>query len=364
MSWKLAVGSARCVRARQCIGKSCHALSSLKIARGTLLWLKTNAISVAGRRWTARATFSSKVLGEFELCFHYDLLYKTLQELAGGHHWHNKWMRQMQAYRRCGMSVTQICALSSVYSHFREACIDFVELMDIDYRALLSCKCENQHQHLVAHGISVSCPLRKLHLLGPWLPQDEGLLPQQQHGSEYHHRHAVQDAELRRWLRAFASASGLDAASFGSMIGCCDRLQWPEMADLLRALSEEQDERTVAFKWARKLLCELGANSPAWAIVPDLHLPLLREWLQVTQAMLTAPLHQRRVVMATWSHAQDDVVRCGLPKLWEAMREIHRVSAAQEDPPNLLTLVDLMVRLKQVCLVSSTLPLCMRAQQL
>jgi hypothetical protein len=311
-----------------------------------------------------KASFSSKALGDFELCFHYDVLYKTLQELAGGQHWHNKWMRQMHAYRQCGMSVAQVCALSSVYRHFREACIDFVELMDIDYRAVLSCKCEVQHQHLVADGISVSCPLSKLHLLGPWLPQHEGPLPHQQHGSEYHHRHAVQDAELRRLLRAYASTSGLDAASFGSMIACCQRLQWPEMADLLGALSEEQDERIVAIKWARKVLRELGANSPACAIVPALQLPLLQEWLLVTQAMMAAPLHQRRVVMGSWSHAQDDAVRCGLPKLWEAMREIHRVATTREVPPSLVTLVDLVVRLKQVCIVSLTLPSCMRAQQL
>jgi hypothetical protein len=50
MSWKLAEVSARCVRARQCVGKSCHALSSLKTALGTLLWMKTHAVSVAGRR--------------------------------------------------------------------------------------------------------------------------------------------------------------------------------------------------------------------------------------------------------------------------------------------------------------------------
>jgi hypothetical protein len=185
-----------------------------------------------------------------------------------------------------------VCALSSVYRHFQEACIDFVELMEIDYRAVLSCKCEVQHQHLVADGIRVSCPLSKLHLLGPWLPQHEGPIPQQLHGSAYHHRHAVQDADLRRLLRAYASASGLDAASFGSMIACCQRLQRPEPADVLGALSEEQDERIVAIKWARKVLRELGANSPACAIV--------QEWLLVTQAMLAAPLHQRRVVMANW----------------------------------------------------------------
>jgi hypothetical protein len=79
--------------------------------------------------------------------------------------------------------------------------------------------------------------------------------------------------------------------------------------------------------------------------------------------MLTAPLHQRRVVIAIWSHAQDDVLHCGLPKLWGAVREIHRVATTREVQPSLLTLVDTVVRLNQVCLVSSTLPSCIRAQQ-
>jgi hypothetical protein len=57
MSWKLAVVSARCVRPRQCDGTSWHALFSLKTALGTLLRTKTNEISVAGRRWTARNAF-------------------------------------------------------------------------------------------------------------------------------------------------------------------------------------------------------------------------------------------------------------------------------------------------------------------
>jgi hypothetical protein len=55
-----------------------------------------------------KALFSSNELKEFELCFHYDLLYKTLQELAGDQHWHNKWMQQMHAYRQYGMSVVHV----------------------------------------------------------------------------------------------------------------------------------------------------------------------------------------------------------------------------------------------------------------
>jgi hypothetical protein len=117
MSWKLAVISARCVRTwctamrRQelpCIVFSEHRSWDAVMDEDTCDQCGWEALDGSKHFLLRKASFSSNKPREFELCFHYDLLYKTLQELAGGQHWHNKWMRQMHAYRQYGMSVAHV----------------------------------------------------------------------------------------------------------------------------------------------------------------------------------------------------------------------------------------------------------------
>jgi hypothetical protein len=141
-----------------------------------------------------KASFSSRVLGDFEMFFHWDLLYKTLEELVEGHYFNSKWMRQMRSYRAFWEDAS-VEALTSVYSHFRAACIDFVDLMQLDYKSRCACHCVDPHRHLIVEGITISSPLSKLHLVGPWLPKESNGPLMQHHGSLHRDRMVVQDAE-------------------------------------------------------------------------------------------------------------------------------------------------------------------------
>lgn len=277
-----------------------------------------------------KCSFTSALLGQVELCFHYDLLYKTMQELVEGQHWHNKWVRQLEAYRHCGMAVDQLCALSSVYRHFREVCIDFVELQHLNYSQMLVCKCLQRHQHLVADGITIACPLKKLYLAGPWLPQgDEGLL-MQHHGSTYHERFAIPDSQMRQHLRELSHSAGLDGAAFASLLQSCDRMERHGLADLLEFLCPQVGGNHKTVQWAQPLVRELGANSPACAIVPASDITLVQRWVTLTKEAVAAPLAARRALLGAWTAEQDLRVRCSMPKLWRPMREVHALAATAD----------------------------------
>jgi hypothetical protein len=196
------------------------------------------------------------------------LLYKTLEELVEGHYFNSKWMRQMRSYRAFWEDAS-VEALTSVYSHFRAACIDFVDLMQLDYKSRCACHCVDPHRHLIVEGITISSPLSKLHLVGPWLPKESNGPLMQHHGSLHRDRMVVQDAELRKFLLQFSSSEGMDVAAFDEMLTSCEKVGWASLGDLMRELRVDVAGRAqILPPWARTLVRGLGSNSPACAIVP------------------------------------------------------------------------------------------------
>jgi hypothetical protein len=57
-------------------------------------------------------------------------------------------------------------ALSSVYSHFQAATMDFAQLMRIDFAQAMRCGCE-QPQNLTMDGTTISCQTANLCIINP-----------------------------------------------------------------------------------------------------------------------------------------------------------------------------------------------------
>lgn len=300
-----------------------------------------------------KITFRSDgALGTFELLFHWDLLFKAQQELEKGHFFFDKWMRQMDTYKNLGLSDAELCAMSkSLYRHFREAVIDCVELMDIDYSQALRCACAEPLQSLVADGVMLSCGLSKLHLLGPWLPQEQDGEPLLQYeGSLYDSRFAVRDDALRSELRAWASVKGVDLSAFELTMRRCTIALGEDVAAALRGLAIHE-ERVRVVEWARELVRELGVDSPACAAVPAPAVDLVLEWADVTRGALQRPAAERGDTMAAWSTpTRIRALREAVPVLYRALRVVQRqaVLAEPEDVGAVSVLLRLITDLAEV----------------
>jgi hypothetical protein len=148
------------------------------------------------------------------------LLNKTLEEFVESHNFNCKWMRQMRSCR-VFWDDASVEALTSMYSHFQAACVDFVDLMQLDYKSRLAFHCVDYHRHLIVHGITISSPHNKLHLVGPWLPKESNGALMQHHGSLHRDCMGVQDAKLQKFLLQFSSAEGMHVAAFDEMLAGC-----------------------------------------------------------------------------------------------------------------------------------------------
>jgi hypothetical protein len=294
-----------------------------------------------------KASFSSRVLGNFEMFFHWDLLNKTLEELVEGYYFNSKWTRQMRSYR-VFWDHASVEALTSVYPHFRAACMDFVDLMQLDYKSRLACHCVDPHRHLVIDGITISSPLNKMHLVGPWLPKASDGPLMQHHGSLHRDRMVVQNAELRKFLLQFSSAEGMHVAAFEDMCAGCEKAGWARLGGLLRELRVDVAGRArISPAWARTLVRELGSNSPACAIVPVLGEPLLQQWLELSYALLDGNAANHQDLLSQWTPFDSQVQR-EMPKLWLPLREVQRSICMFPGAPLNGIFLDVFARLLQV----------------
>ena len=281
-----------------------------------------------------KATFRSEgVLGTFELFFHWDVIFKALQELEKGHFFFDKWVRLLDTYKNVGVSDALLCAMSkSLYRHFREAVIDGVELMNLDYGSALRCACAQPLQSLVADGVTLSCGLSKLFLVGPWLPQQQDGVPVMlREGSLYDSRFAVRDASLRSELRAWASVKGVPLPAFEAMMQRCAAALGSSAESALRTLAVEEQEAIRAVCWARPLLRELGVDSPACAAVPWHAVNAVLEWVTTMRTALQQAAADRAAMLAQWeSPERMRALRESVPVLWPALRELQQIVVLAE----------------------------------
>lgn len=112
----------------------------------------------------------SRYLGEFELCFTWQVLYGAKRHITKGGFFHTHFTDLLQEYQG-GLDGEYwvLEAMQSLYPHFRDAVMDFVDLMELPYRAELSCKCDSKNQFLIFDGLTVACKRSAMHLTGTWL---------------------------------------------------------------------------------------------------------------------------------------------------------------------------------------------------
>jgi hypothetical protein len=286
-----------------------------------------------------KATFSSVVLGHpVDLCFSWQLLYASIDRLVKGDHFYTLWVEAMQAYDRAGWSDQKLAMLQSVYRHFREAMMDGADLMPMLWEDIFTCQCNNPTGSVVIDALTIACQLRRMNFVGPWLPRPaaEGAPPvPAQCGSEYSARFAVPDAAMRSGLRELSHKEGLPADKFEAVLETCRRPEVAQghIADLLEALAalsrqpDGEDGNVVMLPWVRELLYELGAHTPACALVHHAE-DLFEDWLTAVQRVTTADdvTDELRLL---WGAEQRARAAKELPALQRPLAEIFRLAVEQ-----------------------------------
>jgi hypothetical protein len=234
--------------------------------------------------------------------------------------------------------------------HFREATMDFECLWKLNYDDVLQCSCDHPYETLIGDGITVSCRQSNLRLCGPWLPKQpvpgedavEQLL-----GSKYESRFAVPVPKLRHLLRSLSSANGMDAVMYEEVLEECARNDLQTFADALNALRVLVAPNPVLPEWVR----ELGANSPACAIVCPCALGLLQDWLAVVAQVLLGENEAVRMLAAqAWTQDHVDRAQQAVPVLVPALRHLLLAAVVQTLPNNHVDALACQIRaLCEVC---------------
>lgn len=203
-------------------------------------------------------------------------------------------------------SEAQLGALSSIYTHFQTATMDFVQLMDINFPEATRCKCENPCGDLTLDGTTISCQIENLCIVQPWgAPHDETDLTR---GSAFVDRLLVREPDTRALLRAFTvapdksgkGATGKGATGKGAMgkgttgKGTTGKgvpkqtlaaavKKYPGLAAIVNAAAErarpapdpsasavlDTEGAHLCAQWARRLLRALGSDAPACTLIPS-----------------------------------------------------------------------------------------------
>jgi len=309
-----------------------------------------------------KGKFVSQLLGAFEVFFHWDLMYMMLKELGEGNHWYTRWRAQMDVYRNqpnLFEDVASLCALQSLYPHFREAFMDFVDLMQLDYRGVLSCQCSVPNQQLCADGITVSGKQRTQSMCCPYMPRQpapgEPAVPLQ-YGSASEARVAVPSKALRDNLRDFSHESGIVAETYAELEERC-ALHGHGLLEAVQLLAQLAEGRYVVLAGCRSLLRDIAADSPACAVVQPCAYDDLAEWSQSMHRILAAAPEQRTAIAAEWTQQARDRVYQKLPTLYGGLVLLHGWASCDERmQPVCVALLHCVDALHRVCSLTSVPP--------
>jgi hypothetical protein len=260
-----------------------------------------------------KGPYRSEGLGDFELCFTWELLNDMVVALTddGTFFW-AVWRKQMEKYDVGGKPVSFQDALQSIYRHFVQATLDFIELQQLPYEIVLRCQCALRHQHLISDGIMVCLKRGQIHMAGPWLPQQPGEGEPQVaavYGSEYGQRFAIRDQGLRNLLRPLTT-SAQDGWQLQQLIDLRQRCQAivagavpdvdlplrPVAAALLEVFGGNglapqavvTSAGNLLHPHLRSFLRELSAHSPACQIVHASDLRPVVSWMAAAYSALAA----------------------------------------------------------------------------
>lgn len=305
--------------------------------------------------------FNSAVLGRFELCFAWEVLYQMSDKVEAGSFYYSVLVELMKNYQRYeGWGEDKLCAMQSFYRPLKEAFMDFIDLMRLP---MCSTWCTCESREFIADGVMVATRRNAMHLAGAWLPQppQEGapLVPAL-FGSLYGERFAVKSKSLRRALRLIASAEGCTYGQLQELQGLCTEEAAPALLELFGTLqpdlvvAHDADEAPMAAMrhnqddsddangdfdwhemvaedlpkdgcfveelptgmmtvpaWSREFIMELSADSPAVAIVPLKDVACLQRW------------HDCVLQHTDWSKEDSCQARNSMPCLSVCLQTVH-----------------------------------------
>lgn len=310
-----------------------------------------------------KCPFSSEPLGVFELCFHWDLLFRALRMLLSGNHFYSMWTFQMQAYAS-QLEEAQLRGLQSLARHFQEAVMDFVDMMQLPFGDVLRCRCESTHRCLVVDGLTLSVPASRLLQTVPWLPEQPGAGEERvplKYGSDYQSRFVFRSKDVRGKLRLLTSASGASLEAYAALINL---LEEPGLQTLRAALATGGagaayiDGPVVkCLPWANTFLRELSSSSPSCIVAPLDHLPLLRRWVGAVRSLLAQPAYpqavladaSQRLLAVGWSFEDEAAMRRGVPVIAGCLERVRLEAAKGEKLGMCHAFATLVEELCKVC---------------
>jgi hypothetical protein len=278
------------------------------------------------------------VLGEFELCFSWSFLYKCRDELEDGSLFYQMLRNMIKAYTRLSWwNKDRLAALQSLYRPLKETIFDFVYLMNIPYVQTLQCKCPEAGQHLIADGVMVSCKRDALRLYGNWLPaQAEGdQAPERaMFGSHKESRFLVRDWCSRETLRKLASSRSGEGADEVVPIASrewCD-IQYEALGKLMLPAEEggvvqSSGSSFHVFDWAKGFCYEIGAHSPAVALVNIGCVPGLLRWTAEVQSRLEASGGDAQ---SQWRSDDIEQAKVALKPIYPFLKTVHNAASQAE----------------------------------
>lgn len=313
-----------------------------------------------------KAKFKSQVLGTFEICFSWELLYALCDHIGNGYFFFSFFRARLLAYLRLNYTEQEMQAMQSLYPHLRDALMDFVDQMCLDYRGAFSCQCSKKHQHIVIDGITISCKRQRLFLVGPWLTtgqQGGGELVPARQGSAPADRLVIKDAGARDTLRDFTSAEGVPLPKLQELRHACDLPDAQPWRMALRTVLkpcpqgvavENSDGKCVPETAFLPFLRSLSSNSPALAYLPLRDASVVMTWLDLARKSQTATSeHEARVMFEShlsqqhWGDMRDSIP--GLAAVLFTVKELAITHARAELCVGLCDLVALTLQVCAMC---------------
>lgn len=282
-----------------------------------------------------KGPFSSAPLGTFELCFSWELLNDTMNDLAAeGTFFWTRWKACMKKWDGIDVTAAQLVGWHSLYRHFVTATLDFVTLQALDYKSVLSCKCDDPNKHMVSDALTLAIRRARVHLDGPWLPGDPepgsgGMAAQ--FGSEYHARFAIPAYSLRAALRPITTtaAEGWADDELRALEEECHHWQGGNVPDVDRALPPISSALLTLFAEAHRpivavgnrlrdhicsFLRDLSANTPACQIAHLIDLAALQR-CRSSVCMALAAEDEAAAAEACAAFTAEDQPLCGAARL-------------------------------------------------
>lgn len=346
--------------------------------------------------------FKSKVLGDFELCFSWHLLYDALSRLRTGDLFYHIFVSYLSAWKRYSIGDRHLCAMQSIYRHFKEAIMDCVDLMQLPY---LDMRCTCSGSFLIADGVACGTRNDRMCCFGGWLvqPSPTGELMPAMFGSDSKKRFVLREKEVRAALRPMTRKGGGTSEHLMELQHQCDKhrvisLQvlfgcegtgirlhqvqgdvqlatppaqdhvvaadaaeaaMPEadhnpMADtedpdgaegLTGFLSETSDNKWVIPSWAQAFFRLLGADSPALALVPLADIEMLQQWRQkVADALAGRDLSTTRM-----QRSEQVRLRHSLPALQPCLSSVLSFARRGQRIATCVAVRDIVTLLIEVC---------------